>query len=372
MIRIERVNTIEALEHLEKEWNLLLDRCPQRELYLTHGWIMQWCKHFSNEEELYILLIRDDFRLLGIAPLRRVLVQVKGLTIRRFEFLLNGCSVRSNLIVPTENADSAIRALFRYFSERDEDWEMIHLYGISEASGLLPEIGQAIAEEKQLRILPLASWNNSILPIDGSWESFLKSRSYNFRKNLGVMHRRLNAIGKVTYTSYCHPSEVDDYLKKYLDIERRSWKSESGELVTSHQVYQNFFRETCHYYAVRGLWKGWLTEIDGKPIAASFGFINEGTLYGEKMIYDISFASASAGKAAFAFMVQDAHQQGIIREIDCDQKTSFFEQWTDRTRQYHQVQIFNSRFFSAAIWIVKTRVLPLATRIWARIRGGRK
>lgn len=367
-VQIERINSVAVLERLEKEWTGLLDQCPQRELYLTHDWMVRWCRYFSKEENLYILLIKEDSHLIGIAPLILARERVRGVPVRELRFLLNGCSVRSNLIVPPANAKKAFSSLVGYFREIANQWDLIRLHGMSEQSGTLCGLQEALIQENGFHCLPPISWDNSIIPLEGDWESYLKSRSRHFRKRLGVTERDLDKMGKVTLTCYKDPQEVDLAMEKIFDIEKRSWKVERGDAFSTQEDSRAFYLDIARTYAEKGAWRAWLLEVDGKPVASHFGFSYGGTFYSEKQSYDAAYAVISPGKAVFRFVVEDSFREKAVREIDLDNKTHFSDHWADVARRYHEIQIFSRRPYSMLLWGMKRHLYPLLMKGSALLR----
>lgn len=368
MIDIDRIHTVERLLPLEKEWDSLLLRCPHQEPYLAHDWIVRWCRSFAGSGELQILLIKEGERLIGIAPLILTRKRVRGVSIRQLGFLLNGCSVRSNLIVPPEDAKKAVSALVRYFKASAPGWDLVRLHGISEQSGILPALQEALDEKKGLRSLLPISWENAVIPLEGSWESYLKSRSRHFRKRLGVTERNLETQGKVTFTCHRDPHEVESTMEKIFDIEARSWKVERGEAMVARPDYREFYQATAKAYAEKGAWRAWILEVEGKPVASHFGFLYAGTFYSEKQSYDAGYHAISPGKAVFRFFVESSFTERFAREIDLDNKTSFSEHWADGARRYHEIQIFNRRLFSTVLFGMKRQGYPLLMKTSAFLR----
>src|SRR5438105_4444855 len=59
----------EMFDGLQSEWNRLLDRSSSDTVFLRWEWIHTWWTLFKAERRFYALAVRDQGRLVGIAPL---------------------------------------------------------------------------------------------------------------------------------------------------------------------------------------------------------------------------------------------------------------------------------------------------------------
>jgi CelD/BcsL family acetyltransferase involved in cellulose biosynthesis len=67
MVQVETVRTLDALEPLRDEWNVLADRAESP--LLRHEWFASCARAFSADGDLRVVTIRRSQQLVGIAPL---------------------------------------------------------------------------------------------------------------------------------------------------------------------------------------------------------------------------------------------------------------------------------------------------------------
>ena len=367
MISVECVRTLDALRAEAPHWDALLQRCPHRELYLTYSWTERWCTYFGGSG-LRILLVKDDDQLVGIAPLMLTRERARGLSIRKLGFLLNGCSVRSDFIIPREWSRECFSALVRYFRRTCGEWDVISLKGVAERSGTPVALQQAVAAERGLLLAPPVTWDNLVLGVDGDWERYIKGRSYNFRRRLRSAERQLSTMGKVVVTRHDDPADVDAVMAAIFDIERRSWKMQGGEPVAGRSDYRAFYLDVTRWCAAHGAWRAWILSVDGVPVASLNTLSYEGTVYGEKMSYDASYATGSPGRVLFRAMVEDLFRDEAVDELDLDRETPFLGRWTQSTRRYHQATIFSRRPYSLFLWTLRQYGRPAMERSRSLLR----
>jgi|GEM_PF-5542875 len=372
MVRIRRIGTVEGVTALEKEWDALLEECPYRELYLRHDWVDHWCRHFAKRIDLHVLLIEDDGRLIGVAPLMITKKRVGSLTVRKLGFLINGCSVRSNLIVPPRHAKKALGALAHYLRETESGWDLAVLHGISERSALLEGLYRAFEEEKGFIVLPPVSWENAFISLEGDWETYLKSRGRHIRKRLPPPERGVNSTAKLILRHHFAVAEIESVMAEIFDVERRSWKVAEGETMSSREGFRDFYMEAVRRYAQNGAWRAWILAFEGKPVASVFGFLDRGVLYAEKQSYDAAYAELSPGKVVLRALVEDSFHEKTVKEVDLDQKTPHLEAWATGNRRYGELTVYPRRAYSLFLFAMRRFAGPLAMRLKSMGRGTRK
>ncbi len=344
MISIDRIDQLEKLERLEKEWNFLLEQCPERESFQTHEWVTTWWKYFGKGNDLWILLLKEDNQLLGIAPLMRVSKRYNGISVRQLQFPNNGCSLRSNFIAPGRSHE-IFSAFAQYLKGHSREWDVLILDGISEKSQHYQHLCIALGESGLSRTRDDIIYEVSYIPWEGDWEGFLNTRSKKFRKNIRLTMNRLKALEGVEIVRMANPENIESAVNEVLKIELRSWKIRHGEVVLHQPGYQDFFVEILKHYSGQGGSEAILLKYGDRTIGGLFGIIYKGTFYGLKMSYDEEFGSLSPGLLLFKHLLDVASERNI-RSIDLGKSTPFFAKWTDSSRRHYKIIVFNERIGS--------------------------
>jgi len=63
------VSTVEEMRSLEGVWDHLLDRSPDRNIFLTWEWLNTWWRHFGRGKHLSVLVVRERDQVRAIVPL---------------------------------------------------------------------------------------------------------------------------------------------------------------------------------------------------------------------------------------------------------------------------------------------------------------
>jgi hypothetical protein len=69
-LQIERIAEAADLEKLKEIWNALLERNATRTVELTYEWQMTYWKHFNQNAELFVLVVKADETVIALAPLK--------------------------------------------------------------------------------------------------------------------------------------------------------------------------------------------------------------------------------------------------------------------------------------------------------------
>lgn len=103
-----------------------------------------------------------------------------------------------------------------------------------------------------------------------SWEELLSGYSANLRGQIGRLERRLERRHRLTYRLSADPDRLDDDLSVLYGLHRARWQhAGSGALNARRQA---FHRDFARQAQVRGWLRLWIMELDGKPVAAWYGF----------------------------------------------------------------------------------------------------
>ena len=69
MISIKKISTDKEFFKLKKNWNILLEKSENKNIFLTWEWLYTWWKTFKTKKKLNILLAYEETDLVGIAPI---------------------------------------------------------------------------------------------------------------------------------------------------------------------------------------------------------------------------------------------------------------------------------------------------------------
>lgn len=290
-LRIERVD---RLESLEEEWSDL--GATGRNIFNTWEWNALWWRHFGRERELALGAALDaDDEVVAILPL----YFWRARPGRVLRFLGHGASDELGPISRNRDRVAARDALLAYLRASRSNWDVI-------LAEHLP------SEENWGRILGATSLrreSNFVLHDDGDgWDGFLASRSANFRQQVGKRERRLARRHDLHYRLADDPARLGEDLDTLFALHAGRWPGRSSAFAG---VREAFHRE----FAARALERGWLRlwflELDGRPVAAWYGFRFGDAESAYQTGRDPAFDHASVGFVLYAQTIRAAFADGV-------------------------------------------------------------
>ena len=183
-LRVERIS-VEQFERMRAPWNALLSQSAADSVFLRWEWIKAWLDTFRPEREIFILTVKRDEELIGIAPF-----YVMGGALRSRYLRLCADEVEPDhldLILKRGEEDHALSAL-RDFLRHNGSWQAVIFDHVGEETVLArrwaefgPAFGGAGARREVFNNCPYVR-------IAGRFEEFVQSRrelrSYDLDKKL--------------------------------------------------------------------------------------------------------------------------------------------------------------------------------------------
>jgi len=156
----ELITNPEALAALGPEWDDLLSRCSHVTPFLTPEWVTTWWKHFGRPGALRVVCVRDEGKLVGLAPLEQSRIAVRGVPLFRCLSVIGGQEADyKGFVLDHERRWEAAEALVQFCREEIPGWDLLLTRGLlqdSAANYLLPVICNKLGLSHRPRPAPCA------------------------------------------------------------------------------------------------------------------------------------------------------------------------------------------------------------------------
>jgi CelD/BcsL family acetyltransferase involved in cellulose biosynthesis len=314
---IQVVNNKEEFAALRDDWNELLSRSSTKHIFLTHEWQYTWWEHFgARDEDLLILLVRNAGRLVGIAPLRRDVLRVRGVPLLKvITFLVGYEADYRDFLLDDEQRWKVLAAIIEYLRGDVAFWQVLRLSGVhgdSSVNGMLP----VISRQKGLHYHGNVGASCPFIPVTETYDAFLAGMSRETRRKyqqkLRKMEREEEAVElEVRQDGAATRSDIEDFLK----LHALSWQKRGG----SSAVYSRRI-EGFHLGLMDRMQRtAWPTVsrlvVNGRLSAIIYGFAYDGVFYDYLPGADPALERYSLGAQALMKTVAYSEQAGW-REID--------------------------------------------------------
>jgi CelD/BcsL family acetyltransferase involved in cellulose biosynthesis len=286
-----------GLASLDSRLEDLLNRQPERLVFLHPAWLRTWLSEFGASVEP-IVLTSGDGSLLGVAPLMRAddrLTFIGDAAICDF----------MDLLVDPAHADSAYAALWQQLCA--EDWSELELWGLM-ASSQTRERLKAYAASQGYTVHETEEAVAPRLALPATWDDYLASLNKKDRHELRRKIRRLFDSGAaVDFEVLSEQADVVAAMDDFLDLHTRSRQDKTDFMTPEMAV---FFRRMASALSAEGLIRLFMLRINGKPAAAVLCFDAGSYLYLYNSGYDPEFSGLSVGLVSKALCLRWAIENG--------------------------------------------------------------
>lgn len=341
-LSIEEVRTLEAFEALAEVWDELAGRADCPHLSSTFAFAFAWWKNRSYGNQLFILLLKDRGRLVGIAPLMISEVRWGIVKAKKVSFML-ARYLESDFIVEPDRRRECIRLVIEY-SLRTTGCHYMEFCGIPEESGSLPVLKE-VAREMRMKVSRDFHSAGCYLPIEGSWDSFMKRKSARFRKNARYYAKQLRSKGRLETVRVRRTDDPVGLMNRIVAVDRRGWKAGWVARPENRGLMSDLLT-ICNE-------NGWLDiffeELDGVPISYLFMIRFKGKAYAMFTAYRLEHASDSPGFFSFSHALEQLFQEQDVHEVDFLSSYEYLRRWTDHLRKRYLVTLYRGGLSGQAV-----------------------
>jgi hypothetical protein len=359
LLNITELNGVNQFLELRDEWNKILERSRDKDIFLTWEYLSTYWKHFGKEKKLRILCTEDENKIIAIAPLRQSRygfprgpfgynviepMGYRGLTPEGADY--------TGFII-TERGTECLKLFLNYLAEHD-DWDFIYLFdvpGTSIIPDLLPKISDAIPTFELIEgvMCPYISTPNSM-------DIFLKELSANFRYNLRRYVRKLEKdYQRVEFKRYDELGSVEEAMKIFFQLNQKRWKSKHMPGAFNTQEVRNFYKDVAKLFANNGWLALYFLTVDDEPIAGLYSFEYNQKMYGALSGFDPYYSKYSVGNLVLLKVIEKCIERKI-KEFDFMKGGESYKfRYSVKHRRNLGIKFVNKKFTSNLYdWGIKT------------------
>jgi len=330
---------------LRECWNELLQRCEDNNVYLTWEWLFAHWSHYGQGSRLSILLVEDQGRVIGIAPL---MCSTYGRWPLRFKVLENISVADTDYsgVILAERKEEAVSALLEYIDEATRrDGVTVRLTQLPQGSRFLellekeyPRFSSSLVLDK--RVMATCPY----LPLPATWDEFFYSVRRKRRNNLRRALRALEKDFEVRFERATGGNDLKERVSELIDLHQRRWQGEGLRGTFASQQAREFYIDVAEEFCRRGWLDLSFMRVNGRAISAVYGLKYGGKFYYMLTAFDPAYADYSAGNVHIMRLIQDAIKRGI-REFDFVVGGGGYKfYWTQHARQNIGLVVMRRRF----------------------------
>jgi CelD/BcsL family acetyltransferase involved in cellulose biosynthesis len=312
-MEIIETHTLEALAALRDEWEALLVRCERATIFQSWEWNEAWWRHFGAGKRLRLVQVREQGRLIGLAPL--CLSRAPALPWRRLVFLGTGVSDYLDLLVPTARARDVSTAIVHYLTT-SRRYDLVDLHDLRPTALLQEAVVQSAPNAWAGHELSLEAQEPCpYLRLPSTWDEYFKRLSKNTRHHLPRCQRAFSRAFEQVEMRMASGEETAEAMTALFDLHQRRWKTrhQSGHLGGGD--IQAFHRRVSEQFLARGWLRLYIARADGIIVGVEYAFCFQQRYYFYLNGFDPELSRYSLGSLLMVEAIRQAIAEGCT-EVD--------------------------------------------------------
>lgn len=364
MLRIDEITSFDGFLGLEPLWNAVLAKSDTDIPFLTFEWFSSWWRGYGSGKQPYILVVRDGQEPVAIAPLMRSRTFWRGLPARTVSFMANANSFRTALIL-ARNDDSLVERLLSHVRARG-GFDIMRLEHMVKDSFSHRSVLDALTRWK----VPCVEMRGEVspyIPVQESWDEFVKKRSRNFRSKLRLTENQLKNRSGYEIKTYV-TDNIPGAMEQLLSISRRTWKYAEGTAIASNGDNIHFYRSLATAAAAAGWLKLRVLRLGGEPVAFAFNLDYRGVSFFLKTGFDEKYRNFSSGEFLLHRSIKECFDGGF-REYDLLGGSEPYKlKLTSLIREHRKLAAFDTGLPGRLMFFVEKKLVPSAKKFLGRAK----
>lgn len=365
-ISTEVISSFIAFGALKSEWNAVLSRSRYNDFFVTWQWLYSWWQTYHKKtDRLFIIVVRQDEQIIGIAPLMIRKIKYYGYPRNTVCFIGEGNSDHSNVLV-LRKPEIVLRKICSQLKKAEGLWDIVSLRELPADSELINSIREYIPwthvdEDSSCPYISIDTYT--------TWDLFAKKTiSRNLKRDYKNKLNRLKKLGPFKFNHTILKDSVPEILADVKNVEVQSAKAmKMIALVFDPEKnlrFQNHVIEKTNHTLQAILST---LHLNDQLIAYLYGFIYDNKYYAYNTAYLPEYRKISPGKLLMNETIKFVVERKL-REFDFLRGASYLKS-KYATDDRHQIKLaaYRSTLPNALLRFVAYRIKPTVKPIFKRI-----
>jgi CelD/BcsL family acetyltransferase involved in cellulose biosynthesis len=323
----------DELREIEPEWRALA--VGRGNAFLTPEWFRSWLTQYGAEHEPLVCALREDG-----GRLRGLLALALARSGRPRTCTIAGANLGDQfhpVAAPGDEVEVAAAA-GRDLAELRDRWSVLVLDHVERerpwVEALTDATGIRLRRRRNAEVpLPLID-----LEPHGSWSDYLASRSSNLRRQAGNLTRRAERNHALVVRRTREPGELDRDVRTLFDLHDRRFAARGGTSLASERT-RSFHRDFAGAALRQGWLRLWFLELDGRPVAAWYGWLLGGRYAYYNGGFDPDYSAARPGFVLHCKVIEAALEEGAAEYDFLLGDEPYKQRFANRSRTVEDVTV---------------------------------
>ena len=268
--------------------------------FVLPPWLEVWHQTFASETKPYFLTVRQNEKVIGIAPLliRDGVASIIGSP--------DVCDYVDFIIVPGRE-DDFFSALLNYLKQKGTN--LLDLGSLRPDSTVISSLVDT-ARKSGCKVTCHQDDVSLEVDLPATWDEYLQMLNGKQRHEVRRKLRRLEEAGSINFHFVEKSESVPDFMEMFLKMFVESREDKAAFLTEEMAA---FFKSMVKSMAEAGLLRSGVLELDSTPVAAIIAFDYNNTVYLYNSAYDPQYSFLSVGILSKALYLKDSIQRGKKR-----------------------------------------------------------
>lgn len=303
---------------------------------------------------------RDGDALVGAAALQIVAEPYLRVPARRLRFLTVPDTQFCDLLAAPGAEERVAACLAEWIGATRSGWDLLEL-GYLAGDGIVARLLPAVLARAGIEAWVEPVDKNPFVPLQSTWDAFLKSRSRSVKKSINLIGNRLARAGTVEIVhvagSAIDDATLRDTLAAAVDISARSWKQALG-VSLDHPGPHAFITRLTQHARARGWLSIWLLRLDGKPIAMEYQLIADDCVYALRSDFDERQTAVSPGSHLNRELLERLFERGGGRYFMGPGTNAYKWRWTDDYDTTYRLRAYSPTWRGRLLAFADRRLRP--------------
>jgi CelD/BcsL family acetyltransferase involved in cellulose biosynthesis len=354
--RLEIVTDLTSLELLSSEWDDLVSRSSGT-IFQTFDWQSLWWKHFASgpRHSLYVMTLRENERLIGIAPFFVESFTFAGLRIfKQLRLIGSGLQSEKTPVLSLERdgpgdyldviaergyEEKVGTSVAEFVTRTPHDWDEIEFQNLPEGGIILTHVLPRI-QSSNFEVVkhPTDICPRILLP--NTVDEYLASLRSGFRRNIRRSFNTYFTDNQFDVEDLRNEGDVNDALNTLSILHQKRWNVTGYPGLFSDSRFETLQRNLVKLLSEKG--RLWLTILRhrGKPVAARLLYAFNGQVWDYLSGFEVNRGSGSprfsgAGMALMFYAIKRSIESGFeVFELARGDESYKFDLTSTFTRNY--------------------------------------
>jgi len=342
------------VQDMKAEWmDFVASRFPGH-IFRDYPWSHAWWQAYATGDKVRIFLLReqDSRSTVGVLPFRISRGTFSGFPVRRLELLGRGIGCEDLLIDPDylEYSKKALADILRGMK-----WDVATFSNLRNPAGTRMLSSAATHSGFGVEIKE-SSWLD--ISTSGEFETYLKSRSSNLRRNYRAAQRRSESIGKLSFERCDLATVSRTKLASARTIAEQGWQYRLGgshfrrvgqkSLIEILSDPTNDLPGTCELR---------LLKIGSSDAALNFGVVNGDRWEGLEVAHLDKFAHCSPGMVLLLHVIEQMFEDPQIEHLVLGASGGYKDRLSTRAEPVDNLVLFRNSPYGKLITLFKRSAL---------------